>query len=176
MTTTAGALSMPPAGSDLHTTWAYLEDGLDYIMTKLPQGTSYSNYMGLYTVIYNYTSSAMVESGESAGQAQGSMCLRFKRDLAKDGLNPAGYDLYHRLSRYFGCHLKNLLEVGHMFPFFLALGVSNPSNVHSHPTDFKARSSYGSMRRNGIDTQRLSIISIESLHTSTNIGSKVRDM
>ncbi|KAJ3485716.1 hypothetical protein NLI96_g4760 [Meripilus lineatus] len=110
MTTTAGALSMPPAGSDLHTTWAYLEDGLDYIMTKLPQGTSYSNYMGLYTVIYNYTSSAMVESGESAGQAQGSMCLRFKRDLAKDGLNPAGYDLYHRLSRYFGCHLKNLLE------------------------------------------------------------------
>lgn len=59
---------MPPANADLATTWAYLEEGVDHIMTKLQTGVSYSKYMSLYTVSYNYcTSSKMHGAGEQAG-------------------------------------------------------------------------------------------------------------
>lgn len=45
---------MPAANADLATTWAYLEEGVDHIMTRLREGISYSKYMNLYTVAYNY--------------------------------------------------------------------------------------------------------------------------
>jgi cullin 1 len=46
MTTTAtGAYPMPPANADLATTWAYLEEGVDHIMTKLQTGVSYSKVL-----------------------------------------------------------------------------------------------------------------------------------
>ena len=61
---------MPPANADLATTWAFLEEGVDHIMTKLQTGVSYSKYMALYTVSYNYcTSSKMHGGGETLGMA-----------------------------------------------------------------------------------------------------------
>jgi cullin 1 len=58
--------AMPPSSSDLATTWAFLEEGVDHIMTKLQTGVSYSKYMSLYTVAYNYcTSSRMHGTPES---------------------------------------------------------------------------------------------------------------
>jgi cullin 1 len=62
------APAMPPSGADLATTWAFLEEGVDHIMTKLQTGVSYSKYMSLYTVAYNYcTSSRMHNAGEVGG-------------------------------------------------------------------------------------------------------------
>jgi hypothetical protein len=74
-TTTSPTMSnasppMPPQSADLPTTWAFLEEGVDHIMTKLKTGVSYSKYMSLYTVAYNYcTSSKMHPSAgdHSAG-------------------------------------------------------------------------------------------------------------
>ena len=64
-TSAASNPPMPPANADLATTWAYLEEGVDHIMTKLQTGVSYSKYMSLYTVSYNYcTSSKMHSAGE----------------------------------------------------------------------------------------------------------------
>lgn len=64
---------MPPPNADLQTTWKYLEEGVDHIMTKLQTGVSYSKYMSLYTVAYNYcTSSKMHGSGEAVGLGQRS--------------------------------------------------------------------------------------------------------
>ena len=61
---------MPPPNADLATTWAFLEEGVDHIMTKLQTGVSYSKYMALYTVSYNYcTSSKMHGGGETLGMA-----------------------------------------------------------------------------------------------------------
>ena len=58
---------LPPASADLATTWTFLEEGVDHIMTKLQTGVSYSKYMGLYTVAYNYcTSSRMHGAAEPA--------------------------------------------------------------------------------------------------------------
>jgi cullin 1 len=67
------APQMPPANADLATTWAYLEDGVDHIMTKLQTGVSYSKYMSLYTVSYNYcTSSKMHSAGDGMSLGQRS--------------------------------------------------------------------------------------------------------
>ena len=66
----AAAYPMPPPNADLPTTWAFLEEGVDHIMTKLQTGVSYSKYMALYTVSYNYcTSSKMHGGGETLGMA-----------------------------------------------------------------------------------------------------------
>lgn len=71
--TSSNQYPMPPSNADLTTTWRYLEEGVDHIMTKLQTGVSYSKYMSLYTVAYNYcTSSKMHGSGESVGLGQRS--------------------------------------------------------------------------------------------------------
>ncbi|KAI0338954.1 Cullin-domain-containing protein [Trametopsis cervina] len=67
-------------------------------MTKLQTGVSYSKYMSLYTVSYNYcTSSKMHASGDS-------MALGQRR------ANLMGSDLYNNLIRYFVAHLKTLRD------------------------------------------------------------------
>jgi cullin 1 len=69
----AAAPVMPPQGADLATTWTFLEEGVDHIMTKLQTGVSYSKYMSLYTVAYNYcTSSRMHNSGSDVHGGVGS--------------------------------------------------------------------------------------------------------
>jgi len=70
---------MPPANADLATTWAFLEEGVDHIMTKLQTGVSYSKYMALYTVSYNYcTSSKMHGGGETLGMAGRSKSSKYR--------------------------------------------------------------------------------------------------
>ncbi|THH28821.1 hypothetical protein EUX98_g5373 [Antrodiella citrinella] len=102
MAATANALAnngMPPAHADLATTWKYLEEGVDHIMVKLQTGVSYSKYMSLYTVSYNYcTSSKMHGTGEQVGLGQ------------RTGANLMGSDLYNNLIRYFVTHLKSLRD------------------------------------------------------------------
>ena len=59
------AFPMPPASADLATTWSFLEEGVDHIMTKLQTGVSYSKYMSLYTVAYNYCTSSKMHGTTS---------------------------------------------------------------------------------------------------------------
>lgn len=65
---------MPPQTADLATTWAFLEEGVDHIMTKLQTGVSYSKYMSLYTVAYNYCTSSRMHSttGDGVGASSRS--------------------------------------------------------------------------------------------------------
>jgi len=85
-----------PVGTDLGTTWRFLEDGTDTIMTKLKEGMSYGKYMELYTVAYNYcTSSKMSVPSESGGQM-------------RTGANLMGADLYKNLTNYFIKHLREV--------------------------------------------------------------------
>ncbi|KII86882.1 hypothetical protein PLICRDRAFT_55777 [Plicaturopsis crispa FD-325 SS-3] len=91
---------MPPSNADLATTWAFLEEGVDHIMTKLQTGVSYSKYMSLYTVAYNYcTSSRMHGSGHEQVTMGG-----------RTGANLMGSDLYNNLIRYFIAHLQGLRD------------------------------------------------------------------
>jgi len=70
---------MPPATADLATTWSFLEEGVDHIMTKLQTGVSYSKYMSLYTVAYNYCTSSKMHgtNADSVGMANRSTFFRF---------------------------------------------------------------------------------------------------
>ncbi len=72
-------LAMPAANADLDTTWKYLEEGVDHIMTKLQTGVSYSKYMSLYTVSYNYCTSSRMHGNESGGL--GGRCERHDMNL-----------------------------------------------------------------------------------------------
>ncbi|KIN92942.1 hypothetical protein M404DRAFT_628178, partial [Pisolithus tinctorius Marx 270] len=94
--TSAGNTSsqLPPSTADLATTWAFLEEGVDHIMTKLQTGVSYTKYIGLYTVAYNYCTSSRMH-GDTA-PAPGSRTA---------GANLMGSDLYNNLIRYFVAHL-----------------------------------------------------------------------
>ncbi|KAL4073151.1 Cullin [Scleroderma yunnanense] len=94
------AQQMPPASADLATTWAFLEEGVDHIMTKLQTGVSYSKYMGLYTVAYNYCTSSRMHGGPDTSIGSAS----------RTGANLMGSDLYNNLIRYFVAHLKGLKE------------------------------------------------------------------
>ncbi len=66
---------IPPATADLATTWAFLEEGVDHIMTKLHTGVSYTKYMNLYTVSYNYCTSSKMHSTSSSEQSVAGRCL-----------------------------------------------------------------------------------------------------
>ena len=69
------AYPMPPPNADLATTWAYLEEGVDHIMTKLQTGVSYSKYMSLYTVSYNYCTSSRMHGNQDVGLQGRCTCL-----------------------------------------------------------------------------------------------------
>jgi hypothetical protein len=115
-------VSLPPPTADLATTWSFLEEGVDHIMTKLQTGVSYSKYMSLYTVAYNYcTSSKMhgsaADSTAMANRSTFSPSLRQPPVVTgpatpiSAGANLMGSDLYNNLIRYFVTHLKILRDV-----------------------------------------------------------------
>jgi len=91
---------MPLATADLATTWAFLEEGVDHIMTKLHTGVSYTKYMNLYTVSYNYCTSSKMHSTISSEQSV----------AGRSGANLMGSDLYNSLVRYFVQHLRHLRD------------------------------------------------------------------
>ncbi|KIY67142.1 Cullin-domain-containing protein [Cylindrobasidium torrendii FP15055 ss-10] len=90
---------IPPANADLATSWEYLEDGIEHIMMRLQSGVSYSKYMSLYTVAYNYCVNSRAGSSSDFGSAArgGAASLQ-------------GSDIYNSLIRYFICHLKLLRD------------------------------------------------------------------
>ncbi|KAF5389228.1 hypothetical protein D9757_003461 [Collybiopsis confluens] len=90
--------AMPSATADLTTTWAFLEEGVDHIMTKLQTGVSYSKYMSLYTVAYNYCTSSKISNASDSGLGLSN----------RTGANLMGSDLYNNLIRYFVLHLQSL--------------------------------------------------------------------
>ena len=50
MSTANAPFPMPPASADLATTWAFLEEGVDHIMTKLQTGVSYSKVLLVHLI------------------------------------------------------------------------------------------------------------------------------
>lgn len=49
MSSASNPYPMPPATADLATTWAFLEEGVDHIMTKLQTGGERQIILTLYT-------------------------------------------------------------------------------------------------------------------------------
>ncbi|KAG8904450.1 hypothetical protein FRB99_001710 [Tulasnella sp. 403] len=92
---------IPSQSADLTATWKFLEEGVDHIMTRLNEGVSYSKYMNLYTVAYNYCTSSKMH-GATLDQGLGGG--------TRTGANLMGSDLYNHLIKYFTGHLKTLRD------------------------------------------------------------------
>ncbi|EEB93842.1 hypothetical protein MPER_07454, partial [Moniliophthora perniciosa FA553] len=92
---------MPPPTADLATTWAFLEEGVDHIMTKLQTGVSYSKAS---TKRQSCAGSDLfllaISSAMSEGVGIGN----------RAGANLMGSDLYNNLIRYFVTHLKAIRD------------------------------------------------------------------
>ncbi|KAF9166185.1 hypothetical protein DFQ27_009054 [Actinomortierella ambigua] len=85
---------VPPQGSDINVTWAFLEQGIDQIMIRLEEGMTYKRYMDVYTVIYNYCTNSKGSQDSTPIQTRGASL--------------GGRDLYLYLIRYFQKHLEGL--------------------------------------------------------------------
>lgn len=52
---------MPPRTADLEETWAYLNNGVEHIMTNFELGLSFKGYTSLYSTVYNYCTSTKMQ-------------------------------------------------------------------------------------------------------------------
>ena len=98
----AAGSSRLPAVHDAKATWAFLEPGIDLMMTRLKEGMTYPRYMELYTVAYNhFTSSSLASSSTTLGRSAGPFG-------SKGGTNLVGAELYNHLTSYFRTHLEQV--------------------------------------------------------------------
>ena len=67
-------LPMPPATADLATTWAFIEDVVDRMMTDTAS-VPYAMYMNLYAVSFNYCTTSKMHSPTSSKQSVAGRCL-----------------------------------------------------------------------------------------------------
>ncbi|KAF1949702.1 Cullin-domain-containing protein [Byssothecium circinans] len=90
------ASTMPPvpAKDDVKATWAYLEAGVEKIMTALRDGMDMKTYMGLYTAIHNFCTAQKAVAGTS-----------FTAHNNRGGAHLLGEDLYQHLIEYLKSHL-----------------------------------------------------------------------
>jgi len=118
--------AMPPANADLATTWAYLEEGVDHIMNRLREGgstgtipsyplsisnspsrvlgVSYSKYMNLYTVAYNYCVSSRMHGNIDASVGLGGRSTSLFYSLFSPCQTTA------RLTRSLSCSSRRQLD------------------------------------------------------------------
>ena len=111
---------MPPATADLATTWAFLEEGVDHIMTKLHTGVSYTKYMNyvhqsLTTTARHQKCTALPHpsslwQGDVSPFSLPALLLLI---YPPAGANLMGSDLYNSLVRYFVQHLRHLRDVSY---------------------------------------------------------------
>ncbi|UZJ57324.1 hypothetical protein CBS101457_006644 [Exobasidium rhododendri] len=91
MTSNGGATLLPPA-DDLPATWAFLQEGIEVMMSNSTEGLSYKRYMEMYTVAYNYCTSSRMNHISPEGA----------------GASVMGADLYSHLTSYFQQHLRGI--------------------------------------------------------------------
>ncbi|KAF2279299.1 Cullin-domain-containing protein [Westerdykella ornata] len=88
----------PPPKDDVERTWAYLQTGLEKIMTDLRGGMDLKVYMALYTAIHNFcTAQKAVFSNMVSGQSG-----------SRGGAHLLGEELYKHLIAYLTKHLKEV--------------------------------------------------------------------
>ncbi|KAL0264821.1 ubiquitin ligase (cullin) of SCF [Diplodia seriata] len=93
-----------PTKDDSAGTWAYLQAGVDRIMTDLREGIDMKTYMGLYTAIHNFCTAqkAVGSGGFGTGGTAGVN--------NRGGAHLLGEDLYHHLIEYLKVHLADVYK------------------------------------------------------------------
>ncbi|KAK0491562.1 Cullin [Armillaria novae-zelandiae] len=108
-TSTDRFAKIPPKTADLADTWAFLNPGVDHIMSNLEAGLTFANYTNLYTATYNYcTSTKMVGIGNSKSDGSSN----------RTGANLVGSDLYHKLTEYFTIHFVSMKQTRSSYGYY----------------------------------------------------------
>ncbi|OAT07750.1 Cullin 1 [Blastomyces gilchristii SLH14081] len=98
--------AMPPSGiqtphkDDIDETWAYLEKGVERVMTQLEGGIDMLTYMGVYTAVHNFCTSQKAISTPSSPASHGG----------HRGAHLLGEELYNLLGIYLSRHLNDVYE------------------------------------------------------------------
>ncbi|WWC88344.1 uncharacterized protein L201_003254 [Kwoniella dendrophila CBS 6074] len=87
----------PPKDADLKTAWAFLQVGVDHMMSRMHLGMSYSYYILLFTAVYDFCT----QPGKSGGQP-------FSTN--RGGASLQGADLYRSLHNWLSEHCKKMRE------------------------------------------------------------------
>ncbi|KAK2751533.1 hypothetical protein FQN55_000254 [Onygenales sp. PD_40] len=99
---------MPPSGiqtphkDDLEETWAYLEKGVDRVMTQLESGIDMVTYMGVYTAVHNFCTSQKAISTPGSPASHGG---------SHRGAHLLGEELYNLLGEYLSRHLDHVFKL-----------------------------------------------------------------
>ncbi|KIV98167.1 hypothetical protein PV10_01847 [Exophiala mesophila] len=89
---------------DLHTTWSYLEDNINNVMTKLQEGLDMKTYMGVYTAVHNFCTS------QKAASSQPQPATSTPLNTGHRGAHLLGEELYTLLGQYLTEHLRQVLN------------------------------------------------------------------
>ncbi|QSS59474.1 Cullin [Histoplasma capsulatum] len=98
--------AMPPSGiqtphkDDIEETWAYLEKGVERVMTQLEGGIDMLTYMGVYTAVHDFCTSQKAISSPGSPASHGS----------HRGAHLLGEELYNLLGIYLSRHLNDVYE------------------------------------------------------------------
>ncbi|TGZ77072.1 Cullin-domain-containing protein [Ascodesmis nigricans] len=92
-----------PNKDDLEQTWNYLEQGIEKIMRDLNSGMDIRTYMGVYTAVHNFCTSARAVSTSTQQLHQTAGVHRGAAHLL-------GEDLYKNLIEYLNSHLEGLKQ------------------------------------------------------------------
>ncbi|PLW07885.1 hypothetical protein PCANC_07910 [Puccinia coronata f. sp. avenae] len=101
MASSSKTIAILPTPNTLEESWNMLRDGTDQMMTRPDEGMTYSKYMQLYTIIYDYCTSSKLNS-------TGAETLQAASSLNRTGANLMGADLYKCLQQYFVEHVKGI--------------------------------------------------------------------
>jgi cullin 1 len=173
--------SQPPASVDLETTWAFLEEGIDHLMTNSLTGSvsyakvcyyqlrphihflSYiSQHMSLTTAVFNYCSSSTrfgsVASGESSGRTK-------RREYGKYTSSRVGFLTIKKAAH--GANLMGAELYKNLIQYFVT-HLNGPRDVgfalyhspsmlmrarYSKPNPCRTKRYCGTMRLSGLDTR-----------------------
>ncbi|RKO97269.1 hypothetical protein CXG81DRAFT_11298 [Caulochytrium protostelioides] len=81
---------------DIEATWAILHPGVDQILNRLLDGMSYTNWINMYTTVYNYCAMGSTSGGaEHSGSTSTAMVM--------------GAQLYKNLRSHLNAHLNDLV-------------------------------------------------------------------
>ncbi|KAK5074825.1 ubiquitin ligase (cullin) of SCF [Lithohypha guttulata] len=83
---------------NLESTWAYLEENVEKVMTKLREGVDMKTYMGVYTRVHNFCTSQKPTTTSPAGAAHS----------ASRGAHLLGQEIYDKLGEYLSKHLAEV--------------------------------------------------------------------
>lgn len=159
----------PPTGSDLNSTWLFVQPGLEFILgSHGDQGVNSKMYMNCYTAIYNYCinksrHSSVASTSSSSSRGSGAIGTNNSYSLA-------GAEIYKKLDDYLVKYISSLhKEANESFLEFyvrkwtrFTIGAGYMNNVFDYMNRYWVQKERSDGRRDIFDVNTLSLLKWKS--------------